>query len=219
MTAARSRFRDSLVVAQVAICLALLVASGLLLRSLWFVEATDPGFQTAHLYAASSGLTGESNPSLERTAAEQFALRLAELPDIQSVSACDKQPLSGMSPQTGVDGTALRVAYNRVGSQYFRTVGIPMIRGRDFTEAETKTNAPVAIVSEGTALRIWPGEEALGKTIQLADDGVARPGGWRGATRVAFSGGRKMLMSIFRLAPSLPTQFSVRRPGHHPWPS
>lgn len=174
VTAVRSRFRDSLVVAQVAICLALLVASGLLLRSLWFVEATDPGFQTAHLYAASSGLTGESNPSLERTAAEQFALRLAELPDIQSVSACDKQPLSGMSPQTAVDGTALRVAYNRVGPQYFRTVGIPMIRGRDFTEAETKTNAPVAIVSEGTASRMWPGEESLGKTIQLADDGVAR---------------------------------------------
>ena len=174
VTAVRSRFRDSLVVAQVAICLALLVASGLLLRSLWFVEATDPGFETAHLYAASSGLTGESNPSLERTAAEQFALRLAELPDIQSVSACDKQPLSGMSPQTAVDGTALRVAYNRVGPQYFRTVGIPMIRGRDFTEAETKTNAPVAIVSEGTASRMWPGEESLGKTIQLADDGVAR---------------------------------------------
>ena len=101
-------------------------------------------------------------------------MRLAELPDIQSVSACDKQPLSGMSPQTGVDGTAVRVAYNRVGSQYFRTVGIPMIRGRDFTEAETKTNAPVAIVSEGTASRMWPGEESLGKTIQLADDGVAR---------------------------------------------
>ena len=49
-----------------------------------------------------------------------------------------------------------------------------MIRGRDFTEAETKVNAPVAIVSEGTASRIWPGEEALGKTIRLAVDGVAR---------------------------------------------
>jgi putative ABC transport system permease protein len=174
VTTARSRFRDSLVVAQVAICLALLVASGLLLRSMWFVEAMDPGFQTAHLYAASPGLTGESNPLLERSAAEQFASRLAELPDIQSVSTCHMQPLSGMSPQTDVTNAALRVAYNSVGPQYFQTVGIPMIRGRDFSEAETKTNAPVAIVSEGTASRIWPGEEALGKTIQLADDGVAR---------------------------------------------
>ena len=171
---ARSRFRDSLVVAQVAICLVLLVASGLLLRSMWFVEAMDPGFQTAHLYAASPGLTGESNPSLERSATEQFASRLAELPGVQSVSTCYKQPLSGMSPQTDVEGAALRVAYNSVGPHYFRTVGIPLIRGRDFTEAETKTNAPVAIVSEGTASRIWPGEEALGKMIRLADDGVAR---------------------------------------------
>jgi predicted permease len=174
VTTARSRFRDSLVVAQVAICLVLLVASGLLLRSMWFVEATDPGFQTAHLYAASPGLTGESNPSLERSVAEQFASRLAELPGIQSVSACYKQPLSGMSPQTDVEGAALRVAYNSVGAHYFRTVGIPVIRGRDFMEAETKTNAPVAIVSEGTASRIWPGEEALGKTIRLANDGLAR---------------------------------------------
>ena len=173
-TTARSRFRDSLIVAQVAICLVLLVASGLLLRSLWFVEGLDPGFQTAHLYAASPGLTGESNRSLDLTAAEQFVARLADLPDIESVSTCERQPLSGMSPQTDVKSAALRVAYNRVGPQYFRTVGIPMIRGRDFSEAEAKANAPVAIVSEGTASRIWPGEEALGKTIQLADDGVAR---------------------------------------------
>ena len=171
---ARSRFRDSLVVAQVAICLALLVASGLLLRSMWFVESMDPGFQTAHLYAASAGLAGESNPSLEQSATEQLTSRLAELPGVQSVSACHKQPLSGMSPQTDVEGAALRVAYNRVGPRYFRTVGIPLIRGRDFTEAEAKTNAPVAIVSEGTASRIWPGEEALGKVIRLANDGVAR---------------------------------------------
>jgi predicted permease len=174
VTTARSRFRDSLVVAQVAICLALLVASGLLLRSMWFVEAMDPGFQTAHLYAASPGLTGESNAPLEHSAAQELISRLAELPDIQSVSTCFKQPLTGMSPQTDVTSASLRVAYNSVGPAYFRTVGIPMIRGRDFTETETKTNAPVAIVSQGTALRVWPGEEALGKTIRLAKDGVAR---------------------------------------------
>ena len=174
VASARSRFRDSLVVAQVAICLVLLVASGLLLRSMWFVEAMDPGFHTAHLYAASAGLTGESNPSLERSATEQLASRLAELPGVQSVSACFKQPLSGMSPQTDVVGAAMRVAFNSVGPHYFRTVGIPLIRGRDFTEVESKANASVAIVSEGTASRLWPGEEALGKTIRLSDDGVAR---------------------------------------------
>lgn len=172
--AARSRFRDSLVVAQVAICLVLLVASALLLRSMWFVEALDPGFESAHLYAASPGVTGESNPSMERSVTEQFAARLGELQAVQSVSVCYNQPLSGMSPQTGVDGTATRVAYNRVGSRYFRTVGISLIRGRDFTEAEGKANAPVAIVSEGTASRVWPGDEALGKTVRLAEDGVAR---------------------------------------------
>ena len=174
VTNVRSRFRDALVVVQVGICLALLVGSSLLLRSMWFVEAMDPGFKTAHLYAASPGLTGESNPLLDRSAAAQLLARLVDLPDIESLSTCHKLPLSGMSPQVDLKSAALRVAYNNVGPRYFRTVGIPLLRGRDFTESETETNAPVAIVSEGAASRIWPAEEALGKTIQLADDEVPR---------------------------------------------
>jgi putative ABC transport system permease protein len=174
VTAARSRFRDSLVVAQVAICLVLLVVSGLLLRSLWFVEALHPGFSTAHLYAASPGLTGEADRPTELAVRDWFSARLAELPAVTSSSICDKQPLSGMSPQTGVDGQALPVSYNSVGSRYFETVGIPLTRGRDFSAAEARANSAVAIVSEGTAGRIWPGEEALGKTIRLSNDGVLR---------------------------------------------
>jgi predicted permease len=174
VAAARSKFRDALVVSQVAICLVLLVASSLLLRSMWFVEALAPGFQTAHLYATSPGVTGESHSPLERSVTARFASRLGELREIESVSACDHQPLSGMSPQTSVEGTALRVAYNRVGSQYFRTLGISVIQGRDFSEAEAEGNAPVAVVSEGTALRLWPGAEPVGKTIRLGGDGMTR---------------------------------------------
>ena len=174
LTNVRSRFRDALVVVQVGICLALLVGSSLLLRSMWFVEAMDPGFQAAHLYSASPGLTGESSPLLDRSAATQFLERLGDFPDIESLSTCHKLPLSGMSPQVDLKSAALRVAYNHVGSRYFRTLGIPLLRGRDFTEAETRTNAPVAIVSEGTASRLWPAEEALGKTIQLPDDEAPR---------------------------------------------
>ena len=174
VTNVRSRFRDALVVAQVGICLALLVGSSLLLRSMWFVESMDPGFQTAHLYSASPGLTGEFDPLLDRSAAAQLLARLADRPDIESVSTCHKLPLSGMSPRVDLESGALRVAYNHAGPAYFKTVGIPLLRGRDFTEAETMTDAPVAIVSEGAASRIWPAEEALGKTIQFADDDVPR---------------------------------------------
>jgi predicted permease len=175
LASVRSRFRDSLVVAQVAICLVLLVASGLLLRSMWFVEAIDPGFPTARLYAASPGLVGgESNPSLEPAARERLATRLAELSGVDSVSGCFKQPLSGMSPQAGVDGTLARVGYNHVGSRYFRTVGIPLLRGRDFTDVEATSDAAVAIVSDTAATRLWPGQDALGKTIRLSDDGRLR---------------------------------------------
>jgi ABC-type antimicrobial peptide transport system permease subunit len=145
-----------------------------LLRSMWFVEALAPGFQTAHLYATSPGVAGESHSPVERSVTARFASRLDELPEIESVSVCDNQPLSGMSPQTGVDGTALRVAYNRVGSRYFRTLGISVIQGRDFSEAEAQANAPVAVVSEGTASRLWPGEEPVGKTIRLGQDGMTR---------------------------------------------
>jgi len=134
----------------------------------------DPGFRTAHLYSASPGLTGESNALLDRSAAAQLLARLADLADIESVSTCHKLPLSGMSPQVDLKSAALRVAYNNVGLRYFRTVGIPLLRGRDFTQAETTTDAPLAIVSEGAASRIWPAEEALGKTIQFADEEVPR---------------------------------------------
>jgi hypothetical protein len=219
VAAARSRFRDSLVVSQVAICLVLLVASSLLLRSMWFVEALAPGFQTAHLYAAPPGVTGESHSPVDRSVTARFASRLGELPEIESVSVCDNQPLSGMSPQTGVDGTALRVAYNRVGSRYFRTLGISVIQGRDFSEAEAKANAPVAVVSEGTASRLWPGEEPVGKTIRLGEDGMTRQVvGVVTTQEPAFSGGRKMHTSIFRSVPGRPTRYFVRRLGHQRWP-
>jgi predicted permease len=174
VTTVRSRFRDALVVAQVGICLALLVGSSLLLRSMWFVETMDPGFRTAHLYSASAGLTGESNPPRDRSAAAQFLARLADLPDIESLSTCHKLPLSGMSPQVDIKSAPLRVAYNHVGPRYFETVGISLLRGRDFTPDETTMDAAVAIISEGAASRVWPGEEAVGKMIQLADDALPR---------------------------------------------
>lgn len=79
-----------------------------------------------------------------------------------------------MSPQTDLKSPALRVAYNRVGPGYFQTVGIPVSKGREFTKAEARTDTSVVIVSEGAAARMWPGEEALGKTIQLAQDRFAR---------------------------------------------
>ena len=116
VTNVRSRFRDALVVAQVGICLALLVGSSLLLRSMWFVEAMDPGFPTAHLYSTSPGLTGESNPCWTAALVAQLLARLADFPEIESLSTCHKLPLSGMSPQVDLKSAALRVAYNNVGA-------------------------------------------------------------------------------------------------------
>jgi predicted permease len=174
VTPVRSRFRNALVVAQVGLCLALLVASSLLLRSLWFVEAMDPGFPTTRLYSTSAGVPGETNPALDRSALEQLVARLADFREIDSVSTVYKLPLSGMSPQVDLKSPALRVAYNNVGARYFQTIGIPLIRGRDFTDLESRTTAPVAIVSEGAAARLWPGDGAIGKTIQLAEDDVPR---------------------------------------------
>jgi putative ABC transport system permease protein len=79
-----------------------------------------------------------------------------------------------MSPQASLRGAALRVAYNDVGRGYFRTLGIPLLAGRDFTEAEASMDGAVAIVSEGTASRLWPSGDPLGKTLQFAGEDVAR---------------------------------------------
>ena len=158
--------RDALVMAQVSLSLVLLVAVGLLARGLKRLQTIDPGFETKNLLAVDMdfpalGYSSSMASSLRREIVE----RLDALPQIKS--ACFAS--SGWTPVSLESARNLPFApYTVISSDYFRTLGIQMVRGRDFDEP-AQTSAPVVIVSDATARLLWPGEDPIGKRVTAKD--------------------------------------------------
>ena len=171
----RHRLRNSLLVAQVALSLVLLIAAGLLLHGVIQAGRIDPGFKTTNLLRLE--LRTEA-AGYDRARTQQFreelAARLETLPAVQSVSRALRAPLRGMQPTTitlpGESGEAgkriLSAAYNAVTPSYFDSVGIPIIRGRAFTDEEMRADAAVVVVTETTAKTLWPNQEPLGQFLR-----------------------------------------------------
>ncbi|MGH9935731.1 MAG: ABC transporter permease, partial [Blastocatellia bacterium] len=179
----RSRLLGSLVVSEIALALALLIGAGLLIRSLQRLQAVDPGFNSADLLAMSVSLPAQRyQPARLAAFGQQLREWLQALPAVQSVAVASDLPLNYSSSasqfelegQPAVsDGQGIRMYRHSVTPQFFSTLGIPLVKGRDFT-ADDHANAPgVAIVSEAVAQRYWPNENPLGKRL--------RPGGAPGA--------------------------------------
>jgi putative ABC transport system permease protein len=169
---ARSRLRDALVVAQVAVCLTLLIPAGLLVRGVEHVLASDPGYETKNLLSVgySLELSGYSAKRAELFH-QQLTERLATLPGVRSVSPATlfgslvtiKLPAEGATSDRQIE----RAPLEWVTASYLDTIGTPLLQGRGFTTAEEHSKAPVVIVSETTARNLWPGESPLGKTFQV----------------------------------------------------
>ncbi|MEN3332446.1 MAG: hypothetical protein V7641_1811 [Blastocatellia bacterium] len=172
----QSRLRNGLVVLQLAVCLALLIGAGLLVRNLQKVETIDTGLETANVFAVIASFeTSVPEPQREAELRRQLAARLRNLPGVQAIAQAERQPLTGMPPsapialpgQAQTDDRPLRASFNIVSPEYFETLGIRLTRGRSFSEQEAKSNAPVVVISEATARRFWPNAEALGQRIGL----------------------------------------------------
>jgi predicted permease len=163
--------RHSLVAAQVAVCMILLIAAGLLLRGLYFAQTVDPGFAMNGITVVSLDLRTQG---YKEEPAAQFEHRLKEkvaaLPGVDGVVEAAETPLSDNHSFTGfsVPGKAeeYEVEDNAISDGYFSMLGIPIVRGRDFTEEEVRAGAKVAIVTEATARKFWPGEDPIGKTLR-----------------------------------------------------
>jgi predicted permease len=179
-----SRLRNVLVVTQVAVCLTLLIAAGLLLRNLQRVQTIDTGLVTKNVFTLDTRLqTTQPEPDREIEMRRQLITRLRALPGVKAVSQADRQPLTGGSRTTRITlaGDAqptarpLQANFNYVSADYFQTLGLRITRGRGFTEQEAQANTPVVLISESTARRFWPGlrdvGEVLGKQIGI---GVAQ---------------------------------------------
>jgi predicted permease len=172
-TAARSRFRSFLLAAQVAVSIFFLIGAGLLLRALTRSEAMIPGFETRSVFVLSVRLGDD--PAKAAILKQQIIATLRDLPEVADIAVADRLPYAGTSSRPFLPETSAEVAkgapgaslLNYVSPSFFDTVNIPLVRGRTFTPQEAEASLPVAIVSELTARRAWPGEDPIGKRFEL----------------------------------------------------
>ena len=167
--------RAALIVVQVAVCMVLLISAGLLLRALHAAYTVDPGFEYRNIAVVSIDLRG---PQYSENAVEAFRRRVVDqlqsLPGVAGVSQVSKVPLS-----RGYHQTTFRLPHNEqsyeadmntVSPEFFSLLGIPVVSGRTFTQAELNPPTRAVIVTEATARRFWPGQNPVGRTIVMDRD-------------------------------------------------
>ncbi|HSE67518.1 MAG TPA: ADOP family duplicated permease, partial [Gemmatimonadales bacterium] len=173
------RSRSALVLSQVALSLILLIGTALLVRSLLRLEAIDPGFRSENVLAVDLNLPRERYQDSERIAAFFTAVleRARALPGVRSAAVVEQMPLSGELGSTDfrIEGRPEpapnqepQAQYGAVSPDYFQTLGIRLVEGRSFLGEDARETTPVAIISEATARRYWPGESAVGKRLALS---------------------------------------------------
>jgi len=181
-----ARLRSVLVVAELAVALVLLVASGLLLRSFQNMRTVDLGFRADHLLTATYNLPRQQYST--QTAVDTFnnllRTRLMQLPGVQAVGATNLLPASGQdmrgtfTPEgyNPPKGAGLNLAWpSQVLGDYFKAAGIPIIRGRDFTPADGPDAPLVIIVNRTLAEHYWPGQDPIGKRLHRGPLQAALP--------------------------------------------
>jgi predicted permease len=174
-TAHRDRRRvaagNVLTAVQLALCLVLLVGTGLLVRTLQNLRHVNVGFQTSGLLVF--GISPQLSDQAKAAAFyPDLIARLRTVPQVRSVTLMGNRIASGWTNNTdayvdgqtpkNVDDTMLR--WNDVGPDFFTTLGIPLLAGRDFNEADTASSGPVVIVNRTFVKRFLPGQNALGHT-------------------------------------------------------
>ena len=166
--------RSTLVGVQVAVCMVLLIAAGLLMRGLYLAQTVDPGFEMKGITQAQFDLPSQGY-SKEKAGAFQRELmaRVSALPGVDDVEQARVTPLSHEFMGTGLtlagETQERMFEFNIVSPGFFAMLGMPIVRGRTFTEAEASSNAPVLVVTESTARRLWPGQDPMGKTLRDED--------------------------------------------------
>jgi predicted permease len=173
------RLRNALVVSEVALALLLLCGAGLMLRSFAQLIRVNPGFRPEHLLTMKIALPSGAYPRLEQTSVylDRLLERLRSIPGVQSVAAASTLPLSGESDwgtfqiesSSAPDWTHAQAAdWRGVSVDYFRTLGIPLLRGREFTLADAK-NQNTIIINESMAKKFWPDADPIGQHLLNRD--------------------------------------------------
>jgi putative ABC transport system permease protein len=172
-----------LVVVEVSLAVLLLVGSGLLVRSVLHLQRTDPGIVADELTSIEIDLSASLYQEPDRASDfyQRLATQVESLPGVQAVSFGTVQPLSsaGRSDPFAIEGRPLdpnnltSAGWQLVGANYLKTLGIPLIKGRDLTTNDIAPGAPpVAVINEKMAARYWANEDPIGRRITL---GLPRP--------------------------------------------
>jgi predicted permease len=178
-TAGSRGVRDGFVVAQIALCVGLVAVSGLLIQSLFAQQQVPVGFDPRSVFTLQFRLPAAKYKTPDSIARffEQTIARVRVVPGVESAALVRRVPMSGNWGDTAflpegkpaAKGSEPRAGQNIVTPDYFRTMRIPLTRGRDFTERDTMTSPPVAVINETFARTIWPGEDPIGKRITVPD--------------------------------------------------
>jgi len=176
--AATHRLRTAFAITQIALAVVLVIGAGLMVRSLWELSHVDPGFRTESI------LTARISPSekfcADRALCQAFycelLVRTRALPGIEDAAIANVVPLGGRFNAFSADledhpraprDPAPMLFETIVTPSYFRLMGIPLLRGRQFTNTDTEPNAPsVALITAATARKYWPNQDAIGKHVK-----------------------------------------------------
>lgn len=196
----RHRMRNILVMGEIAVALVLLICAGLMINTLTQVLRTNPGFNPDHLVTAQVRLTGDKyidssdpqhlglmviHPTVEMFCREVLA-RLQALPGVEAAAFVDWLPLAentqhahpafrmpGQAPP--LPGETSDMNLDSVSPNYFRVMGIPMLRGRGIDERDTEGAPWVVVINETMARQFWPNQDPVGQVVRFNDSPEERP--------------------------------------------
>lgn len=170
--------RRVLIVVETAMALILLASAGVLLKSILVMRTAAPGFHSQGVLTVEFWLPQKKfAATLQRIQFFNSVLaRAKSVNGIRSVALVADLPLGGGSDSLGfhiagkpAPGAAFDSLFNVASSGYFRTMGVPVLAGREFTESDSANTAPVAVINRAAAVRFWPGEDPVGKQISLSE--------------------------------------------------
>src|SRR6184192_1775153 len=174
----RSRLRSALVLVQVSLSFVLLAGTGLLLQSLAKMRNANPGFSTDVIVSVTDLFSAGYNLERAKIFHTQLLDRVRTLPGVESATLNRVTPFSykvyssapleidGYQPAPNEQPTS---EYNEVAEDYFATIGIPVVSGREFARTDDERSPPVAIINETMAAKFWPGKNPLGQRLKVKD--------------------------------------------------
>jgi putative ABC transport system permease protein len=169
-TAGGSRRRAFLIATEVGLSLVLLIGAGLMIKSFANLTKVAPGFNPDRLLVFTIGASAKANDDQQVQFYQQILQQTATVPGVEHVAAVSRLPFSGGNSSrtfnrpgsTKQDNADIRVAT----ADYFQTMGMPLVRGRNFNEHDTKDSTRVAIINEQCAKDVFPGEDPIGQYVE-----------------------------------------------------